>query len=317
MTAVAARRDRSAALRPGQRHARRRELWAGLAFLSPWILGFAIFTVWPLINSLYISLTDYDVVNDPTFVGTANYEQLFADPKIATALSNTLWLALLQVPTHVIVALLLALLLNQAGRSSAVFRTLFYLPKMTPAVAIGVLFLLMFNGQEGVINQGLAAIGIDGPSWTTDAFWVKPGLVIMGLFSVGSAVIILLAALRGVPDELLEAARLDGAGPVRRTLSVTVPLISPVLFFLVVINTIDSIQTFTEAYTAFGGAGRTAYGNEGALFYVVYLFQQGFEFFNMGFASAMAWVLFLVILVITGIQLLVSKRFVYYEAERA
>lgn len=284
-----------------------------MLFISPWILGFAIFTAWPLLNSLYLSFTDYDVINDPNWVGGANYAQLLQDPKVAMALSNTLWFTLLQVPAHVLVALALALLLDRAGRSAGFFRTVFFLPKMTPAVAVGVLFLLIFNGQNGLINEALGAIGIQGPSWTTDTNWVKPGLVLMGLWNVGAAVIILLAALRNVPTEYYEAARIDGASLWQQTLRITIPMISPALFFITVINTIDSIQTFTEAYTAFGGAGRTAYGNDGALFYVVYLFQQGFEFLHMGFASAMAWLLFLVILAITGIQLLVSRRLVYYE----
>lgn len=284
-----------------------------MLFISPWILGFAIFTAWPLLNSLYLSFTDYDVINDPNWVGGANYAQLLQDPKVAMALSNTLWFTLLQVPAHVLVALALALLLDRAGRSAGFFRTVFFLPKMTPAVAVGVLFLLIFNGQNGLINEALGAIGIQGPSWTTDTNWVKPGLVLMGLWNVGAAVIILLAALRNVPTEYYEAARIDGASLWQQTLRITIPMISPALFFITIINTIDSIQTFTEAYTAFGGAGRTAYGNDGALFYVVYLFQQGFEFLHMGFASAMAWLLFLVILAITGIQLLVSRRLVYYE----
>ncbi|NQX13733.1 sugar ABC transporter permease [Microbacteriaceae bacterium VKM Ac-2855] len=309
MTALTSR----APLSPGRRRARRRNTVSALLFISPWILGFAIFTAWPLLNSLYLSFTDYDVINDPNWVGGANYAQLLQDPKVAMALSNTLWFTLLQVPAHVLVALALALLLDRAGRSAGFFRTVFFLPKMTPAVAVGVLFLLIFNGQNGLINEALGAIGIQGPSWTTDTNWVKPGLVLMGLWNVGAAVIILLAALRNVPTEYYEAARIDGASLWQQTLRITIPMISPALFFITVINTIDSIQTFTEAYTAFGGAGRTAYGNDGALFYVVYLFQQGFEFLHMGFASAMAWLLFLVILAITGIQLLVSRRLVYYE----
>lgn len=296
-----------------RRRARRRNVLSALLFISPWITGFLVFTAWPLLYSLYLSFTDYDVINDPRFIGTANYAELLDDPKVALALSNTMWFTLMQVPAHVIIALLLALLLNQAGRASGFFRTLFYLPKMTPAVAVGVLFLLIFNGQSGLINEMLASIGISGPAWTTDPDWVKPGLALMGLWNVGAAVIILLAALRDVPQELQEAARLDGAGAWGRTLHITIPMISPALFFVTIINTIDSLQTFTEAYTAFGGAGRTAYGNDGALFYVVYLFQQGFEFLHMGFASAMAWLLFLIILTITGVQLAVSRRLVYYE----
>ncbi|MGV9768845.1 carbohydrate ABC transporter permease [Microbacterium sp. NPDC003461] len=205
------------------------------------------------------------------------------------------------------------MLLNRAGRASGFFRTVFFLPKMTPPVAVGILFLLLFNGQNGVINGALGAVGIDGPSWTTDPAWVKPGLVIMSLWTVGSSVLILLAALRGVPEELYESATLDGAGGWRRFLSVTLPMISPAVFFIVVVNTIAALQTFDEAYTAFFGAGNSTYSNDAALFYVIYLFQQAFEFLHMGYASAMAWVLFVVIMAITAVQMVLSRRLVHYE----
>jgi multiple sugar transport system permease protein len=296
-------------------HGPRGEHLAAFAFLSPWLVGFAVFTAWPLIYSAYLSFTDYDVINDPSFVGFDNYAQLVADPKVGLALANTFVFTVLLVPLHVIVALLLALLLNQAGRSAGLFRTTFFLPKMTPPVAVGILFLLLFNGQNGLINTVLGFFGITGPSWTTDPSWVKPGLVLMSLWSVGASVLILLAALQGVPRELQESARIDGAGPVRTTISVTLPMISPALFFIVVVNTIACLQTFDEAYTAFFGAGNSTYGNDAALFYVIYLFQQAFEYLHMGYASAMAWVLFALIMVVTAIQLIVSRRLVHYEGE--
>lgn len=295
---------------------RRRETSAALAFLSPWLIGFAVFTAWPLGYSLYLSLTDYDVINDPSFVGVDNYAQIFSDPKVVLALQNTFLFTAMQVPVHVVVSLLIALLLNQAARRSAgIFRTLFFLPKMTPAVAVGILFLLLFNGQNGLINTVLGFLGINGPAWTTDPAWVKPGLVLMSAWSVGTSVIILLAALQSVPRELVESARIDGAGPLRITTSITLPMISPPLFFIVIVNTIASLQTFDEAYTAFFGAGNTTYSNDAALFYVIYLFQQAFQYLHMGYASAMAWVLFLIIMAITAVQIAVSRRLVYYEGE--
>jgi multiple sugar transport system permease protein len=298
-----------------RRRARRRHTRSALLFLSPWLIGFAVFTAWPLIYSVYLSLTDYDVINDPNFVGWDNYVQLFHDPKIALALGNTLFFTVIQVPLHVLVALALALLLARAGRSAGVFRTIFYLPKMTPPVAVGILFLLLFNGQNGLINTVLGWFGVTGPAWTTDPAWVKPGLILMSLWTVGSSVIILLAALQNVPDELYESARLDGAGFWRQSRSVTLPMISPALFFIVVINTIAALQTFDEAYTAFFGSGNTTYSNDAALFYVIYLFQEAFEFLHMGYASAMAWVLFALIMAVTAVQLIVSRRLVYYEGE--
>lgn len=288
---------------------------SALLFLSPWLVGFLVFTAWPLVYSAILSFTDYDVINNPEFVGTANYERLFADPKIALALGNTLVFTALQVPLYVLVSLALALLLDRAGRSAGFFRTVFFLPKMTPPVAVGVLFLLLFNGQSGVINTVLGWFGVDGPAWTTDPAWIKPGLVLMSLWTVGASIIILLAALQSVPTELYESARIDGAGFWRQSMSVTLPMISPAIFFIVVVNTIAGLQTFDEAYTAFFGAGNTTYSNDAALFYVIYLFQQAFEFLHMGYASAMAWVLFALIMVVTGIQLLVSRRLVYYEGE--
>nr|BFF08702.1 sugar ABC transporter permease [Microbacterium flavescens] len=264
---------------------------------------------------MYLSLTDYDVINDPEFVGVENYAELFADPKIALALSNTLLFTAVQVPLYVVLSLLLALLLDRAGRTAGFFRTVFFLPKMTPPVAVGILFLLLFNGQNGLFNTVLGWFGIDGPSWTTDPAWVKPGLIIMSLWTVGASVIILLAALQAVPTELYESARLDGAGFWRQAWSVTLPMISPALFFVIVVNTIAGLQTFDEAYTAFFGAGNTTYSNDAALFYVIYLFQQAFQFLHMGYASAMAWLLFLLIMIVTVIQIVVSRRLVYYEGE--
>nr|WP_309977816.1 sugar ABC transporter permease [Agromyces sp. 3263] len=289
---------------------------SALLFLSPWMIGFVVFTAWPMIYSGYLSLTDYDVINDPNFVGFQNYVEMGSDPKILLALGNTVFFTLLQVPLYVIVSLTLALLLDRAGRASGFFRTVFFLPKMTPPVAVGVLFLLLFNGQNGLLNTVLGWFGINGPAWTTDPAWVKPGLILMSLWTVGASIIILLAALRNVPTELYESAKLDGAGFWRTSFSITLPMISPALFFVIIVNTIAALQTFDEAYTAFFGAGNTTYSNDAALFYSIYLFQQAFEFLNMGYASAMAWGLFVVIMIVTAIQLIVSRRFVYYEGDR-
>jgi multiple sugar transport system permease protein len=294
----------------------RRETRAALLFISPWIIGFLVFTAWPVIYTGYLSFTDYDVINNPTFVGFDNFKELLEDPKIALALKNTFIFAALSVPAQLLVSLALALLLNWAGRASGFFRTAFFLPKMTPPVAIGVLLLLLFNGQSGLINKMLGTVGIDGPAWTTDPSWVKPGLVIMSLWTVGGSVIILLAALRNVPQEMYDAARVDGASWLRQTWHVTIPMISGALFFVFIVDSIAAFQSFTEAYTAFFGSGNTTYSNDAALFYSIYLFQQAFEFLHMGYASAMAWVLFVIIMVITFVQIRVTKRFVYLEGEQ-
>ncbi|WP_226900526.1 carbohydrate ABC transporter permease [Nonomuraea phyllanthi] len=298
---------------PFWRSMRWRDTRAALLFISPWIIGFLIFTAWPVINSAYLSLTDYDVINDPSFVGFDNYVQLFQDPKVGLALRNTFLFTVMSVPTQLVVSLALALLLNSATKATGFFRTAFFLPKMTPPVAIGILLLMLFNGQNGLINAFLGVFGIDGPAWTTDPAWVKPGLVLMSLWTVGSSIVIILAALRGVPQELYDSALVDGAGWWRRTFRITVPLISPTLFFLFIVDSINALQSFTEAYTAFFGSGNTTYSNDAALFYAIYLFQQAFEFLHMGYASALAWLLFIVIMAITGVQMLVTRRFVHYE----
>jgi multiple sugar transport system permease protein len=296
---------------------RRRETWAAFSFLSPWIIGFLVFTGGPMVASLVLSFTDYDVLTGTDFVGGENYRQLLADPKVRTSLANTLIYTALHVPLTMAVALALAMLLARAGRrSSGFFRTVFYLPAITPKVAVGVLFLLLFNGQSGLINEVLGWAGVHGPDWTSDGAWIKPGLVLMSVWSLGSTVIIYLAALQNVPQDLYEAAETDGASPWARFRAVTVPMISGALFFTLIINTIAGLQTFDEVYTAFfGSSNQQTYGNDAALFYVIYLFQQAFQFLHMGYASALAWLLFVIIMIVTLVQVRVSRRFVYYESE--
>lgn len=294
---------------------RRGDTRAALLFISPWLVGFCLFMAYPLLYTAYLSLTDYDVINAPSFVGTENYRELVADPKVATAFQNTVVFALMSVPSQLLVALALALLLQRAGRASGFFRTAFFLPKMTPPVAIGVLLLLLFNGQTGLVNRALGWVGIDGPAWTTDPTWIKPGLVMMSLWTVGATVVILLAALNNVPGEQYDAAQLDGAGAWARFWHVTLPGISGTLYFVVIVDTIAALQSFTEAYTAFFGTANSSYSNDAALFYSIYLFQQAFEFFHMGYAAAMAVLLFGVIAVVTAVQVWVGRRFVHYGSE--
>jgi multiple sugar transport system permease protein len=288
---------------------------AAFGFLSPWLFGFLALTAGPMVISLFLSFTDYDGLRETGNVGWRNYEQVLTDPKLRTALTNTLIYAVLSVPATMIVSLWLAMMLSKVGRRSAgIFRTLYYLPEVTPKVAIGVLFLMLFNGQVGLVNSALGLVGIDGPQWSTDGPWVKPGLALMHLWSVGGTVIIYLAALNNVPQELYEAADIDGASPWQRFRNVTLPMISGALFFTLIVQTIDAFQSFDEAYTAFyGSAASASYSSDAALFYVVYLFQQAFQFLHMGYASAMAWLLFLVIMVVTLVQVRLSRRFVYYE----
>jgi multiple sugar transport system permease protein len=293
---------------------RRTFLWAML-FLSPWIVGFLVFTLAPMLWSLWLSFTSYSPLTDKApFVGLANYERMARDPKVVTALSNTVYFTALFVPLSTVLALLLATLLNRVGgRSAGFFRTAFYLPNITPAVAVGTLFILVLANPDGLVNQALRFFGITGPSWLNDPGWLKNGIVLMMLWSIGGTVVILFAALRNVPAELHEAAQIDGANAFQRFRNVTLPLISGALFFTIIINTINSLQLFSEVYTIFGGQRQGLVGSDAALFYVMYLFREAFETFRMGYASALAWLLFVIIGIITFIQFRLSKRFVYYE----
>ncbi|HET6636928.1 MAG TPA: sugar ABC transporter permease [Streptomyces sp.] len=295
---------------------RRRDTAAAYAFLSPWMFGFVFITAGPMIASFVLSFTNYDGIQATQSVGLENYRQLFEDPQVATSMMNTLIFTVMRVPLMMALSLALAMLLLRVGRAAGFFRTVFYLPVMTPSVAVGILFLLLFNGNVGLINHVLGLVGITGPNWTTDGPWIKPGLVLTTLWALGGTVVIYLAALRNVPQDLYEAAELDGAGRWQAFRHVTLPQISGALFFTLIVNTIYSLQTFTEAYTAFFGTSNAqTYSHDAALFYVVYLFQQAFQFMHMGYASALSWLLFAVILVITLIQARLSKRFVYYEGD--
>jgi multiple sugar transport system permease protein len=292
-----------------------RDTWVAYGFLLPWFVGFAIFIAGPMVASLIISFTDYSVIEETKWVGTQNYHDLVDDPQVTTALKNTFIYTVLSVPLHMIVALSLAIILLRIGRAAGFFRTVFYLPNMTPPVAVAILYLLLFNGSTGIINRVLGWFGIPGPFWTTDPSWIKPGLVLMSCWAVGGTMVIYLAALRGVPQHLYEAASMDGAGAWRRFRDVTLPMISPALFFTFIIQTIAGLTEFTRVYTAFFGAGTKTNQSDAALFYSVYLFRQSFEFFHFGYGAALAWLLFVIIMMITLVQVRVSKRFVFYQSE--
>lgn len=299
-----------------QRKYNKREAIAGYLFISPWIIGFLIFTLGAMIYSLVISFSHYQLAtNTARPAGFTNYEHLFDDPKVMLALGNTLFYAVMAVPLEIIFALFLAMLLDKATRGAGFFRTVYYLPKMTPAVATASVFLLLLNGNQGAINKGLAFFGIQGPQWLLDPAWVKPSIVLMTLWTVSGTMVIFLAALKNVPRDLYEVASIDGAGPIRRFFSITVPMISPAIFFNTIVLTIAALQTFDQAFLLFY-RGTTDAAPEASLFYAVYLFQQAFRQFNFGFASAMAWLIFVIIMIISLIQVKLGNRFVYYESER-
>lgn len=292
----------------------RPETRAAYGFLSPWVIGFLGLTLGPVVATFVMSFSDYDVLSSTQWVGTENYRDALDDPHAHAALKNTFFYTALYVPLSIGIALGLALLLQSAGRLKGVFRTLIYLPVVTPPVATGVLFLQLLNGQTGLINNVLGNFALPTPNWTTDPMWIKPGIVIMSLWSVGSVTLILFAALAEVPAHLREAALVDGAGAWRRFYHITLPMISPAIFFSVVVNTIASLQLFSEVYTMYFGATTTPPPEE-ALFYVVYLFEQAFRDFEMGYAAALSWLLFLIIMAITAVQLAVSRRLVHYRSD--
>jgi multiple sugar transport system permease protein len=300
---------------PGVRRRRPSEETAtGWLVVSPWIVGFLIFMVWPLGASMYFSLTKYDVVSSPKWVGLANYRQLLQhDPKFTKSIVNTLIYAGLFVPIHLVIALGVALLLNQARRMTGIFRTLYYLPSITPTIATAYIWILILNPNEGIVNRTLRYLHLPAPGWTVDPFWTKPTIVISQLWLVGSAMVIFLAGLKSVPSSLYEAATLDGAGSVRRFRDVTLPMLSGVTFFVLTVDLINSLQVFAQAYVMFDKNG----GPSGAgLFAVMYLFKRAFEYFQMGYASAIAWLLFLMIVVVTLCQFWLAKRWVYVEADQ-
>lgn len=276
-------------------------------------MGFLVFTLGPMIWSLYLSFTRYTLIESPKFIGIQNYQRMIEDPRIATALANTFIYAVLYVPSAIIVSLGLAMLLARLARGAGFFRTVYYLPVMTPGVAVAVLFSLLLNGNYGLINRGLALIGIQGPQWLTDPGWIKPSIVVMSLWGLGGAIVIMLAALKNVPRDLYEAASIDGASPWRQFRSITLPMISGALFFQVIVLTIAAMQLFDKIFVLFGNPGSQTSASSASLFYVLYLFQQAFQQLKMGYASAMAWLLFIIIMIITAIQVKVGNRLVYYE----
>jgi multiple sugar transport system permease protein len=299
-----------------RRSAASREALAGYLFISPWIVGFLVFTLGAMVYSLVISFSRYNLAtNQAKPVGFRNYRLLIEDPAVVASLKNTLFYAVMAVPLEIVVALFLASLLNQVGRGAGILRTIFYLPKMTPSVATASVFLLLLNGNTGAVNSFLGFFGIQGPQWLIDPAWVKPSIVLMTLWGVSGTMVIFLAALKNVPRELYEVAELDGAGPVARFRHITLPMISGAVFFNVVVLTIAALQVFDQAYLLFWRDQQQA-SPEASLFYGVYLYVQAFRQFNFGFASAMAWLLFVIILAISLVQIRVGNRYVYYEGDR-
>ena len=281
----------------------------GYLFISPWIIGFVVFTAGALLGSFSISLTKWNIVSPAEFIGLQNYQTMVEDRFFWQSIKVTLYY-LLNVPLNLVLGLFLALLLNQKVKGLSVFRTIFFLPSVTSGVAVSLLWMWIFNPRFGVINVLLKKIGIIGPLWLGSEAWAIPALIIMSIWGVGGGMLIYLGALQGIPTAFYEAATLDGAGAWKKFLHITVPMITPVLLLNLVMGVIVSFQVFTQAYVMTDGGP-----NYATLFYVLYLYQQAFVWFNMGYAAALSWVLFLIILVFTVIILKTSSSWVYYESD--
>lgn len=291
--------------------------WEGYAFVAPWLIGFLVLTVGPMVASIFISFTSWTMLSSPSWVGFDNYEKILTDDVLfPVSLWNTAYYVLIAVPSGLVLALLLAMLLDRKLRGIGVFRTIFFLPSITNMVAVSVLWLWVFNPEYGLLNSILQKVGVVGPLWLQSETWSKPALIIMSLWGIGGTMIIFLAALQGIPNELYEAAELDGAGSTRKFFHITLPMISPAMFFNLVMGIIGSSQVFTQAFVMTGSVQPGSEGgpNHSTLFLVLYLYKKAFQEFKMGYASALAWILFFIILAFTIMQMRLSKRWVYYEA---
>jgi len=327
---AAAPASAAAAATSGRRAARQRAAWRRrltvLAFLSPWIVGFSIFFGYPLVMSVYLSFTSYDLLSPPRWVGLDNYRYLLSeDVDIWPAVRNTLWIIAIGVPLQVLFAFGIAVMVTRARAGVGFFRTVFYLPALVPPVAATLGFVYVLNPSTGPVNTILERLGIEGPLWFNDPSWSKPSLVMLGIWGIGNTMVIFLAAVLDVPRHLYESSELDGAGSLQRLRWVTLPSISPVLLFAVVLGVIQGLQYFTQAYVAANVAAGAAsqaggsstleqgYPQGSTLFYPILLYYHGFRYFSMGYASAMAVLLLAVAFAFTAIVIRQSRRWVHYQ----
>lgn len=297
----------------------RREELNGWLFVLPWLLGLILFTAGPMLFSLYAGFTQYNITTAPEWIGLQNYQAIARDDYFWKALYNTFWMVIVKTPLVLLLSLAIALLLNVEQPGEKFFRSIIYFPNVLSGIAAVFLWKWIL-APNGLFNRGLAWLGIEGPGWFVDPAWTKPGMVVMGMWWIGSSILIYLAALKGIPKPLYEAADIDGASQWRKTLYITLPLLTPAIFFEVVTSIIGTFQIFTTAYVLSGTDVATGGPGQSMLFYVLYLYNRAFgrigpAGFQMGYASALAWILFVIILIITLIQLALANRWVYYESE--
>lgn len=286
----------------------------GYVFLAPWLIGFLVLAIGPILTSFYLSFTKYDIASSPEFVGLENFEYMvFWDGRFWQSLKVTFAYVLMSVPGTLIFALAVAMVLDKGIRAIGWYRAMFYLPSILGgSIAVAILWRQLFS-NEGVVNTILGSVGIDGPYWLSDPDYSLYTLVLLAIWQFGSPMLIFLAGLRAIPQELYEAAEIDAAGPIRRFFAVTLPLLAPVMFFNLVLQMIEAFKTFNSAFIISDGRGNPL---DSLLFFTLYLYNEAFSYFRMGYASALAWVLLAIIAVFTGIAFATSKYWVHYESER-
>ncbi|HEV2526984.1 MAG TPA: sugar ABC transporter permease [Thermomicrobiales bacterium] len=281
-------------------------------FMAPWLLGFVLITAIPLFASLYLAFTDYDILSPPQFIGFDNFSRMVDDSRFWSAISVTLRYVIISVPLQLAFALLLAVILDRGLSGLAFYRGAYYLPSLLgTSVAVAVLWQQIF-GHDGLINLLLAMIGIEGESWLQNPSTALSTLIILNIWTFGSPMVIFLAGLRQIPADLYEAARVDGAGTIRQFFSITIPLLTPIIFFNLILQTIGAFQTFNQAYIISGGTGGPV---DSTLFYTLYIYRRAFLQYDMGYASALAWVLMLAIALVTAVHFLLSRYWVHYGDE--
>ncbi|MEK3797937.1 sugar ABC transporter permease [Peribacillus sp. FSL H8-0477] len=284
----------------------------GWLFASPWIIGLLLFYAYPLLSSMYYSLTTYSILDAGEFVGFKNYGELFHDDLFWKSISNTIYFAVFFVPLSILFGVSLAMMLNMKVKGLAIYRTIFFLPTLVPQVALAVLWMWLLNPGFGLVNGMLDSIGIQGPNWLGSMSWSKPSLILMSLWTIGQPVIIYLAGLGDISEEYYEAAEVDGASWFQKTRHITLPLLTPVIFYNLVMGLIGAFQQFTLPYTMTQGQGTPA---NSLTFYVMHMYDNAFKYFKMGYGSAMAWILFVIIMILTAIIFSTSKRWVHYQGE--
>jgi multiple sugar transport system permease protein len=295
-----------------------REAFDGYLFALPAILGLLIFTAYPVIYTFYLSFTDYNIIKEPVWIGLANYREMVTQYDLfRKSLIQTIYYSALSIPLTLIASLLVAVLLNQNVRGISVFRTLWYLPSLVPAAAAAALWRWVLNEDFGLLNNFLMDLGLPAPGWLSEPEWTIPSLAIIALWTgLGSTMLIFLAGLQGVPTHLYEAAEIDGATSWRRFWNITIPMLSPVIFFNLILGIIGSFQAFTVVYLIYTPTGTGSAGpSNSAMLYLVYLYRNAFQYFRVGYASALSWVLFLVIVSLTVFMFKLQKRWVFYETE--